>query len=72
MKFRFDAEVRRTLAGELRKASWLMGGLITAAGIVTNKLSSLFDTMLAWTVLQMLALLLLALRDDDEDDEGRD
>lgn len=70
MKLRFDAEVRRTLASELRKASWLMGGLIAAAGFVTNRLYALFCTMVAWFALQLLALLLLALRDDEVEKDG--
>lgn len=65
MKLRFNKEVRRTIAAELRRVSTFGGIAIGVLGYSTNEPVVVLGAFLWWVACQTLSALLLALEDDE-------
>lgn len=65
LRFQMNADVRKSAAQELKKASWAVGGIGAYTGITDSPLVLVFGG-LCWAVLQILAHVILALDERKE------
>lgn len=65
IRLRFNADVRRTVAAELRRVSTFGGIALGVLGYTTNEPITLFGAFVWWVACQTLSALLLALEDDE-------
>jgi hypothetical protein len=64
MKLRFDVNVRASFARELKIGAWILSGGGMIAGAFESQLTEAAISAVLWGVLQALAHILLAYRDD--------
>lgn len=65
MKLRFNEEVRKTIAAELRRVSTFGGIAIGVLGYSTNAPIVLLGAFFWWVACQTVSAFLLALEDDE-------
>ena len=65
MRLRFNPEVRRTIAAELRKVSTFGGIGVGVLGYSSNAPVILLGAFLWWIMCQTIAAMLLAMEDDE-------
>lgn len=64
MKFRFNREVRKSIADELKKVSTFGGIALGVLGYSINAPLILLSAFLWWIACQIIATLLLAMEDE--------
>lgn len=63
MKLRFNKEVRKTIADEMRKVSTYGGIALGVLGYSTNEPAIVFGAFVWWIACQAISALLLAMED---------
>lgn len=66
MKFYYNKWGFVAFAKELRRASWGVSAVSAVIGIKSSSGVALLITLLAWTALQVLALILESVKGDDD------
>lgn len=63
---RFSKAVRKSLAGELKKLSWLGSGAFTLAGLALKSGWLIFALIFWWFCFQVLAHILIGLEENED------